>query len=30
MLVEKMGHPAIKHFKYTGAGTEREMMLNIG
>ena len=26
MLVEKMGHPAIKHFKYTGAGTERERL----
>jgi hypothetical protein len=24
MLVEKMGHPTIKHFKSTGAGTERE------
>lgn len=25
-----MGHPYIKHFKYTAAGTERDMMRNVG
>jgi len=29
-VVENMGHPYIKHFKYTAAGTERDMMINIG
>jgi hypothetical protein len=25
-----MGHPYITHFKYTAAGTERDMMMNVG
>jgi YesN/AraC family two-component response regulator len=29
-VVEKMGHPYITHFKYTAAGTERDMMMNVG
>ncbi|VDI25979.1 Hypothetical predicted protein [Mytilus galloprovincialis] len=30
LLAEKMGHPSIKHFRYTSARTIREMMLTIG
>ncbi|CAG2205675.1 unnamed protein product [Mytilus edulis] len=30
LLADKMGHPSIKHFRYTSARTIREMMLTIG
>lgn len=29
-VVENICHPCIKYFKYTAAGTERDMMINIG